>query len=266
MAGGGAQVVPASGTFTPGVGRYAFGITSSSGAFVYAPTALYLAGAPDRPAQGPFRAILDPTSVPPRDRSRENAAPGGLRAVFEAEVPLPRPGVYDVLALTLAPGGGYRASRAAIAVARTSPVPDVGRRPPAIDTLTPASVDGDLTRLTTRQPPEHMNAVSFRRALGRRPIVLLFSTPALCVSRVCGPVTDILVALQREFGRRIVFIHQEVYRDNDPAKGFAPQMRAFHLRTEPWLFAINRRGVITARLEGTFGMQAARRALQTALS
>ena len=36
-------------------------------------------------------------------------------------------------------------------------------------------------------------------------------------------------------------------------------MKAFHLQTEPWLFAINRRGIIAARLEGAFGTDRARR-------
>ena len=53
--------------------------------------------------------------------------------------------------------------------------------------------------------------------------------------------------------------------DNDPAKGLRPQLRAFHLRTEPWLFTINRQGMIAARLEGAFGINAATQALQAAL-
>jgi hypothetical protein len=78
-------------------------------------------------------------------------------------------------------------------------------------------------------------------------------------------VTDIAVSLQKEFAGRIDFIHQEVYVDNQPAKGLRPQMKAFHLQTEPWLFAINRRGVIVARLEGAFGVNALRAALEAAL-
>ena len=34
----------------------------------------------------------------------------------------------------------------------------------------------------------------------------------------------------------------EIYNDNDPSKGVRPQVRAFHLPSEPWLFAINREG------------------------
>ena len=80
-----------------------------------------------------------------------------------------------------------------------------------------------------------------------------------------GPVTDVAVQLQHTFGKRVVFIHEEVYVDNNPSKGLRPQLRAFHLRTEPWLFAINRQGIIVARLEGAFGTTELTRALQAAL-
>jgi hypothetical protein len=96
-------------------------------------------------------------------------------------------------------------------------------------------------------------------------VALLFSTPQLCTSRVCGPVTDVAVSLQQQFAGRIAFIHQEVYVNNNPQKGLRPQLNAFHLRTEPWLFAIDRRGVIVARLEGAFGVNELRAALKAAL-
>jgi hypothetical protein len=120
--------------------------------------------------------------------------------------------------------------------------------------------------VTTRTPPEQMHSVSFGQVLGQRPVALLFSTPELCTSRVCGPVTDIAVDLQSQFGSRITFIHQEVYVDNKPNLGLRPQLKAFHLQTEPWLFTVNRRGIIAARLEGAFGVNEVRQALQAALS
>ena len=109
-----------------------------------------------------------------------------------------------------------------------------------------------------------MHSVSFDQVLGKRPVALLFSTPQLCISRVCGPVTDIAVQLQHQFGNKIDFIHQEVYVDNQPTKGLRPQLKAFHLQTEPWLFTINKHG-ITSRLEGAFGVNEVRQALQSAL-
>jgi hypothetical protein len=110
-----------------------------------------------------------------------------------------------------------------------------------------------------------MHSVSFNQVLGKQPVALLFSTPQLCTSRVCGPVTDVTVELQHEFGNRITFIHQEIYVDNNPKKGLRPQLHAFHLETEPWMFVINRRGVIVARFEGAFGTTELRAALEQAL-
>ena len=107
--------------------------------------------------------------------------------------------------------------------------------------------------------------MSFDQVLGKQPIALLFSTPQLCISKVCGPVTDIAVQLQHQFSNQITFIHEEVYVNNQPSQGLRPQLKAFHLETEPWLFTINRRGIIAARLEGAFGVNAFTQALQAAL-
>jgi hypothetical protein len=101
--------------------------------------------------------------------------------------------------------------------------------------------------------------------LGKKPVALLFSTPQLCQSRVCGPVTDVALQLKAKYGDKIEFIHQEVYVDNDTNKGLRPPLEAFHLRTEPWLFVVDASGKITARLEGSFGLTAFENALKTAL-
>jgi hypothetical protein len=262
---GTAQLGSATGSFTPGRGRLAFALTSRSQRYIYAPTAVYIARSPSAPAAGPFLAPADSMVVPAQDRSEQNSAPGGLKAIYWTELPLSRPGVYDVLALTRV-GTSLTGATGEVAVAASSPIPNVGQRPPAIATDTLASVHGKASLLTTRLPPEHMQSVSLRQVLGKRPVALLFSTPQLCTSRICGPVTDETVDLQREFSHRIVFIHEEVYVGNQPSRGLRPQLKAFHLETEPWLFTINRRGVIAARLEGAFGLDELRRALDAALS
>jgi hypothetical protein len=259
-----AQLGAATGTFTPGTRRLAFALNTRTGAFVYAPTAIYIAPTATAPAQGPFLAPADPMSVAPRYRSRQNAGPGGIQAIYAADLPVPRKGTYLVLAVTRTLAG-LVGSPGEIAVAGSSAIPDVGQRPPAIATDTPASVHGDTALLTTRLPPDDMHAVSLARALGKRPVALLFSTPQLCISRVCGPVTDIAVQLERRFGSRIAFIHEEVYVNNQPKQGLRPQLKAFHLETEPWLFTINRKGRIAARLEGAFGLNEFAQALRAAL-
>lgn len=257
------KLTAATGTYTPGVNRYAFGLSDSSNAFVYAPSAVYIASSPNAPATGPYLAPADPLAVEPRYRSQQND-PDAVKAVYDAQLPLTRPGVYAVLVLTRT-SRGLLASSSELAVAPSLPIPGVGQPAPAITTDTPASVHGDVQLLSTRIPPDDMHAVSLNQVLGKRPVALLFSTPALCVSRVCGPVTDIMVQLEHEFGDRIAFIHEEVYVGNDPTKGLRPQMKAFHLQTEPWLFTVNASGLIAARLNGAFGVNEARAALEAAL-
>jgi hypothetical protein len=264
LVGSSAQFGAATGTFTPGTRRLAFGLNASSGAFIYAPTAVYIAKSAGAPARGPFLAPADPMTVPAADRSAQNAGPGGIQAIYGARLPIPGPGTYTVLSITRT-SKGLIGAPGEIAVAKSSPIPDVGQRAPDIATDTAATVAGNISLLTTRRPPEQMHSVSLRQVLGKKPIALLFSTPQFCVSRVCGPVTDVTVALQHEFGGRITFIHEEVYAHNQPKAGLRAQMKAFHLQTEPWLFTINRRGIITARLEGAFGTTELAQALRAAL-
>jgi hypothetical protein len=259
-----AQFGAATGTFTPGTRRLAFGLNASTGQFIYAPTAVYIAKSAHSPARGPFLAPADPMTVAPQYRSQQNSGPGGIKAIYAAQVPVPRAGTYTVLSITHT-AHGLIGAPGEVAVAASSLIPGVGQRAPDIATDTLASTGGNLALLTTRQPPEQMHSVSLSQVLGKRPVVLLFSTPQFCVSRVCGPVTDVTVALQHEFAGRIAFIHEEVYAHNQPKLGLRTQMKAFHLETEPWLFTINRHGIITARLEGAFGTTELRQALKAAL-
>ena len=59
-------------------------------------------------------------------------------------------------------------------------MPQVGQKAPLIHTPTPADVGGDLSKITTRIPPDTQNKVDYADVLGKEPIVLLFATPQFC--------------------------------------------------------------------------------------
>jgi hypothetical protein len=131
--------------------------------------------------------------------------------------------------------------------------PDVGEKAIRVHTLTPPDVGGDLAKLTTRVPPApELLGTDFADVVGKKPVVLLFATPALCASRTCGPVVDIADQVRAQNGKGVVFIQQEIYQDNDPGKPVRPQVAAWRLPTEPWAFVIDRTGRIAARFEGVF--------------
>ena len=82
---------------------------------------------------------------------------------------------------------------------------------------------------------------------------LQFATPALCQTRVCGPVVDITEQVKSEFGDEVEFIHSEVYVNNTPPKLREPLVE-FGLQTEPWLFLVDSDGTIERRIEGPFSV------------
>jgi len=265
--GGGPELGLATSVLTAGENRLAFGVIDQEGQFLYGRTALYVARRPGARARGPYPAPADVLVTQPAFRSRQAATESDpFAAVYAAQVPFDRPGRWSILSVTQV---GDRRVAAANQVEVMRPaqdrVPRVGERAPRVETDTLESVGGRRELLDTRVPPSDMHARSFADVVGERPVALLFATPQLCQSRVCGPVTDVALQLRREYGDRVEFIHQEVYVDNDPSKGVRAPLRAFNLPTEPWLFVVDRDGRITARLEGSFGIDAFRRALETAL-
>ncbi len=255
----------ASTLYTPGRNRLAFGLLDDQSAFVYGATAVYVARGPAQPARGPFLAPADSLEVRPAFRSRTSSGDSGdVKAIYHADVDLPAPGGWYALTATKVGSKTY-GTALMLSVKRSSPIPAVGDAAPRIDTPTVASAGGDVSKIETRDPPDDMHDVNLKDVLGKRPVALLFATPALCQSRVCGPVVDIAAQLQAAYGDRVAFIHNEVYVDNDANKGLRPQLKAFGLTTEPWLFTIDRRGRVVARLEGAFGFEEFRDAIEAAL-
>jgi hypothetical protein len=101
--------------------------------------------------------------------------------------------------------------------------------------------------------------------LGKKPVVFIVATPALCQSRVCGPDVDVAEQVKAELGDKVAFIHQEVYRDNQVNKGLRPQLIKWRLASEPWIFVIDRNGLISSRIEGALSVPELRAAVEKVL-
>ena len=261
--GGGPNVALATSDYVPGRDRVAFGLIDQDGKLVYGNTAVYVARDERSPAHGPFLAPADSLEVRPAFRSQTSAG-DDVKAVYHADVELPGAGRWLLLTVTQV-GDQLLGGAATVEVRRSSPVPAVGDAAPRVHTPTLASAGGDVASIDTRLPPDDMHDVDLASVLGRKPVVLLFATPALCRSRVCGPVTDVAEQLKSAYGDRLAFIHNEVYVGNDYAQGLRPQLKAYGLTTEPWLFTIDRRGRVAARLQGAFGVDEFRGAIEAAL-
>jgi hypothetical protein len=264
----GPTLAMASSQFDTGANRIAFGVIGQDGQPVYGPTALYVAANPGAPARGPYLAPADVLLTDKRYRSKQAAiASDPFVAVYSAAVPFPRHGKYAVLSATKGKDGKLAGAGTTINVssAAADPIPRVGQMAPKVHTDTLASAKGDVSKIDTRDPPSDMHKADFADDVGKKPVALLFSTPQLCQSRVCGPVTDIALQMEAKYGDKMDFIHQEVYADNNVSKGLRKPLQQFGLRTEPWLFVVDKSGRITARLEGSIGVKQFENAVKSGL-
>ncbi len=278
-------VSPAAEAFDKGVNRYPFGVFQRDRTQVPdAEVALYFARVPaaknpqaegdfgeaagttsakkaeeralDEPAVGPFPAAIETLQTQPAFRAQTTTSdPDAASVVYRTDVDFPSNGEWRIAALVKQDGKLTATLLPSAEVGRFTKVPKVGQKAPLIHTPTPADVGGDLAKITTRIPPDTQNTVDYADVLGKEPIVLLFATPQFCISRVCGPVVDVAEQLKQLYGDRVAFIHMEIYTDNDPNKPVRPQVRAFHLPSEPWLFAIGRDGRIEDEIDGAFGVE-----------
>jgi hypothetical protein len=252
--GPGPVLSPSVSLLEPGMNRVGFGLFDRNRTqLVDAPAALYVAPIKGGPVHGPFPARFESLEVKPQFESEGvKADPDAATSVYVADVRFPKPGDYEVLGVVELDDNLVAAERVAVRVVKDGPVPEVGE--PAIDIHTPTESDvgGDLAQIDTRVPPDTQHEVDFADVLGQKPIVLLFATPALCQSRVCGPVVDIAEQVKSSYEGDADFIHMEIYNDNELDKGFREQVVKWNLPTEPWVFTIDSEGKVVARMEGAF--------------
>ena len=98
----------------------------------------------------------------------------------------------------------------AFAVQSATSAPGVGDTVPASRNPTSRDVE-DLWEITTHDPavPDFYHSTVAEALEQHRPILVVFSTPTFCISRVCGPVTDVVAALHKRYAERPAFIHVE---------------------------------------------------------
>jgi hypothetical protein len=269
----GPVLAPSSAEFRTGKQRFGFALFRRDRSQITdASVAVYVAPAGGGPAQGPYLARYESLGVTPQFMSRQTASdPDAAKSIYTTEIPFDKPGRWEVLGIARSGGKLVAASlpQAGIVVKDGSKdeIPKVGSTPPRIHTPTEASAGGDIASIDTRLPPSSMHDDDFADVLGKKPVVLIFATPQLCQSRVCGPVVD-LVEQEKAKGENgdVSFIHMEVFNDNRIDKGIRPQLTAFHLVSEPWLFTFDRSGKVAARIEGAFSERELAQAIAAAKS
>lgn len=151
-------------------------------------------------------------------------------------------------------------------------------RAPAIGSPAPRSASKTLRDT----PPEQLSSVlpidpelyalSIDEAIETgKPFLVAFATPAFCTSRTCGPQLHVVEHLKDRYRGAMHFIHVEVYdnpqevaRDYRTAR-LSPTVQEWRLPSEPWVFLVDRQGLIAARFEGYVTLEELEPAVQRLL-
>lgn len=268
-------LAPTGEVFDKGTDRYGFGVfTAGREQITDAKIALYFAHGEKGKAFGPYPARVESLATEPAyiaQTTGQDPQAGKVVYVID-DAPFHANGEWRVLAM-VSEGGGTKYTVVPSAVVGHFPhptkgepksppnPPDVGEPAPRVHTPTAADVNGELSKIDTRIPHDQMHKDDLAEVLGKEPVVLLFATPQFCQSRVCGPVVDEEEQVHVTDGKGVAFIHMEIYKENDPSRGARPQVRAFRLESEPWLFVIDRHGIIRTRIEGAWSVKELEKAL-----
>jgi hypothetical protein len=249
-----------------GMNRYGFALYDVAGKQVTgAQVAVYTAREDGSGVRGPYIARSESLTVSGPFRSHTTAADvNAAKAVYIAAVPFHHWGRQIVAAMAKLDGRLTMANPFTADVERRpNGPPGVGDRAIAVHTRTLADVGGDAGLIDTRVPPAtDLLKTDLADVVGKKPVVITFATPALCQSRVCGPVVDIVEQAKAKAPGDVAFIHQEIWKDNKVARGNVQgPVAAWRLRTEPWTFVIAKSGRIAARFEGPFSLGELERAI-----
>jgi len=225
-------------------------------AFSYVGTA----AEPTEPQPGPGAvAVYLPTPGTPEGSGGPTVtAPSEGRGVYRADgVVFDRAGFWQVLVSADVEGLGAQRAQTTVAVRDEPALPAPGRPALPTENLTLRSPDAPEAAIDSRAatgdavPDPELHRWTIARAVeAGRPALVVFSTPVFCVSRFCGPVTEMVEGLAERYADRAVFIHVEIWRDFE-AQTINRAAADWLLRdgelTEPWLYLIGADGTIVER-------------------
>src|SRR4051812_32841387 len=135
-----------------------------------AQVALYTTNHDGTGVKGPFVARYETLKVKPQYESKTTANdPDGAKAVYVADVPIPKAGQRVVTGVARVNGRMVRTTGFEISIPKkvTGGPPDVGQSPPVIQTKTLSDVARDAPDISTRQPPPADRGKSDQPKAGR---------------------------------------------------------------------------------------------------
>jgi hypothetical protein len=196
------------------------------------------------------------------DQSGPQALADNSVSFYVANTPFDVAGRWGVeIAATPSDGAAPATIQAPFVVLDKPQSPGIGTVPPASRNDTFAT-NTNTESLCSRSPACSLHDKVIADVLGKgRPLVVMFSTPAFCTSRFCGPVLEVLLKQVPAYKDRLDFVHIEVWQDFQLQK-YRPATEEWNLPTEPYTFFMDKTGKVVGRFEAVFGQDELASALE----
>jgi hypothetical protein len=186
----------------------------------------------------------------------EVISPSGPKGVYESQAGFDKAGIWQTHVVALV-DGKQRQADTSFQVLERHAIPAVGDAAIPSDNLTantpgvnPASVDSRASAGGLIPDPDLHQATIAAAVAAHRPALVIFSSPVYCISRFCGPITDMVDSLGKTYGDRASFIHIEIWKDYQQQtanKAATDWLYRNDNLNEPWVFLIGADGKIAAR-------------------
>jgi hypothetical protein len=161
-------------------------------------------------------------------------------------------------------------------VLEDSSVPRKGEpAPPSKQDLVGGPGIAAIGEICSAVPHDDMHSITIADAVtSGKPTALLFAAPGFCPSFTCGPDLELMGRLKEKYGDKVNFIHVEApneiqnhthtgpvdpnHSQEEGHRGVSkPQVetaREWGLKSEPWLFLVDEKGIIAEGFEGGLTM------------
>lgn len=166
------------------------------------------------------------------------------------------PGFWGLEINTTTDSGVVVVAQTAARVAEHSSTPGIGDPAPRSVTPTVRDTDDLSTISSSGVPDPDLYQLSIDQALDTgKPLVVVFASPAFCVSATCGPQVELVGQVKERHQDEANFIHVEVFKNphliegGRPTGGWVPTVDEWGMLSEPWTFVIDEKGLVHAKFE-----------------
>ena len=193
---------------------------------------------------------IDPQPIPKGDGSAQFwSVDSKDKGLYVTQGQFDQAGTWGLEVSGTANGAAFGPARAAFMVKPKPETPAIGAPAPRSKNLTRYDVD-DIKKIDSGLKPNDMHELSIADAIEqKKPLLIVFGSPGFCPTQTCAPEVEEVQKLKAKVGDKANFIHVEIWKDPLKREPY-PTVTEWGLPTDPWVFLVDRNGMVADKFEG----------------